>query len=135
MRDDGFTRDTGVQMLAGTSPVMTILGGDGFEEDIQAPSRDLVKVVAGHPGQDTSVLMAAGTNAATAITFPVRSIVPDVMGMDQDIAEGWITDAGLTVGTITLNNQCKDVKGAVLTQDPSTTTTPPLPSRRAHRST
>jgi hypothetical protein len=85
---------------------------------VQAPSRDLVTVPVAGPGLDSSVIMAAATSPAIANTFPLTSILPDVMGVEQDIAQGWITDAGLTVGTITDDNSCQADQGFVTNQNP-----------------
>lgn len=115
--DSGAVRDTGVAVLAGTGPAIAAAAG-GFEADVQVPSRDLVSVLGSGPGRNTSVIMAAGSSPAAAATFPDFSIVPTVISIDQDIAEGWITDAGLTVGSIGFDSTCKDIKGAVLTQNP-----------------
>ena len=116
--DGGAVHDTGVPVLSGTSPAIAAAAG-GFEADVQAPARDLVAVLGSGPGRNTSVIMAAGTSPAAAATFPAFSIVPNVLSVDQDIAEGWITDAGLTVGSIASDSTCKDIKGAVLTQNPT----------------
>jgi serine/threonine-protein kinase len=115
--DGGAVRDTGVPVLTGTSPAIAAAAG-GFEADVQTPARDMVTVLGSGPGRSTSVIMAAGTSPAAAVTFPAFSTVPSVLSVDQDIAEGRITDAGLTVGAIALDSTCKDIKGAVLTQNP-----------------
>jgi hypothetical protein len=114
---DGGVRDTDVPVLAGTSPAIAAAGGD-FEADVQAPSRDLVTVPVAGPGLSSSVIMAAATSPAIANTFPGFSIVPNVMSVEQQIAQGWITDAGLTVGTITDDNSCQADQGFVTRQNP-----------------
>ena len=62
--------------------------------------------------------MAAATSPAIANTFPGVSIVPNVIGVEQQIAQDWITDAGLTVGTITDDNSCRNTEGFVTMQNP-----------------
>ena len=105
-------------MLTGTIPAIAS-GPSGYQTGAQVPSRDLVIVQGGNgPGLSTSVIMAAGSSPAAAATFPVTSMVPNVLGVEQDIAQGWITDAGLTVGTITDDNSCQADKGFVTMQNP-----------------
>ncbi len=126
--DDDHGLDAGVPMLTGTSPAIAAAGG-GFEEEVQAPSRDLVTDPAIGPAVNTSVLMAAGTSPAAPTTFPLQSLVPDVLSVDQSVAEDWITDAGLTIGAIAPDNGCKAFAGTVLTQgiDPWMFVTPGTP--------
>jgi len=71
---------------------------------------------------------AAGTFTAPPVTmtfcdFPPVVTVPSVVGLADNQAQGTLTDAGLTVGTITLSGNCSFDPGTVLRQSPAPGTT------------
>ena len=70
----------------------------------------------------------AGTFTAPPVTmtfcdFPPVVTVPAVTGLDDSQAQGTITDAGLTVGTVTLSGNCDFPPGTVIRQSPAAGTT------------
>jgi beta-lactam-binding protein with PASTA domain len=71
---------------------------------------------------------AAGTLTAPPVTmtfcdFPPVVTVPGVTGLADNQAQGTLTDAGLTTGTITLSGNCTFDPGTVLRQTPAAGTT------------
>lgn len=79
-------------------------------------------------GTVTAVSPAAGTFTAPPVNVSVCAIpptiaVPAVTGLDDSQAQGTITNAGLTVGTITLSGNCSFPPGTVIRQTPAAGTT------------
>jgi len=71
---------------------------------------------------------APGTFTAPPVNLTVCDIpptitVPTVTGLDHSQAQGTITDAGLTVGTVTLSGNCSFPPGTVIRQSPTAGTT------------
>jgi hypothetical protein len=66
----------------------------------------------------------AGTFTAPPVTmtfcdFPPTVTVPSVVGLNDDQAQGTLTNAGLSVGTITLSGNCDFPPGTVIRQSPA----------------
>jgi hypothetical protein len=74
----------------------------------------------GNSGDGTSAFAAPLPAPAPA---PSTVTVPDVTGLDDSQAQGTLTNAGLTVGTITLSGNCTFAPGTVLRQTPAAGTT------------
>lgn len=51
--------------------------------------------------------------------WPSPVAVPNVVSLDQDSATTALTEAGLVLGSVTLDNTCRDVAKAVLFQNPT----------------
>jgi beta-lactam-binding protein with PASTA domain len=71
---------------------------------------------------------APGTFTAPPVNLTVCDIpptitVPTVTGLDDSQDQGTITDAGLTVGTVTLSGNCSFPPGTVIRQSPTAGTT------------
>jgi PASTA domain/Putative Ig domain len=74
------------------------------------------------PGGDgTTVVIATVTDAnhlsnTTTFTWRVLTVMPDVLGLTEADAAEALRAAGLTLGQVSLNNQCLDFAGKVVSQ-------------------
>jgi hypothetical protein len=83
------------------------------------------------PGTNGTIIAttpAAGTFTGPPVSmtfcdFPPVVTVPGVVGLADDQAQGTLTSAGLTVGTITLSGNCSFDPGTVIRQTPAAGTT------------
>ncbi len=93
----GFQIGTATQQCHATYPGETIIGQD--------------------PPGDSTALYGSAVNLVLS-SGPCQVAVPNVTGQTQSAAAAAITDAGLTVGTVT--QQCSDTvpAGSVISQDP-----------------
>ncbi len=75
------------------------------------------KVLAQDPPAGTSVALGSAVNLVIS-SGPALVVVPDVVGQAQTDAEAAIAAAGLSVGTLALNNSDTVPAGNVISQDP-----------------
>jgi len=113
---------------ATTTTVPPVLGGTEAQADaaIQAAQLTVAPTYVMSPAAPGSVLSENSpdgtvepTGSSVQITVSLgQASVPNVLSFDQQSAEQAITNAGLSVGTVSYNSNCTD-PGDVLTQNPS----------------
>ncbi|MFI7112614.1 PASTA domain-containing protein [Nonomuraea sp. NPDC050227] len=100
-------------------------GGDGFA--IQTVDGHFLTAVGGG-NRTTDVVHSDATQVRSWELFRVQcnlTTVPNVQGFDDGSARNSITGAGLTVGGVTFDNNCVDVRGTVLFSSPGAGATVP----------
>jgi beta-lactam-binding protein with PASTA domain len=78
-------------------------------------------VISQNPASETEVSSGSAVDLVVSLG-PATVAVPDVVGQTQAAAETAITNAGLTVGTVTQQHSDAVTAGNVISQDPAATT-------------
>ncbi|NUR88146.1 MAG: PASTA domain-containing protein [Nonomuraea sp.] len=135
----------GIKTLTGN--LLTAVNGGGLQTDVihsnatilqawekfalipQGGDTYAVQTVDGHfrtavggGNRTTDVIHSDATRVQSWELFHVRcglTTVPNVQGFDDASARNSIAAAGLTVGAVSLDNTCVDVRGTVLFSDPA----------------